>query len=69
VTKTIGDDYRIYNLIIILNAGFVASVRCGLFKMSNMSHLPMLLSLDTTKTQVYMATWLQQKEWYKLGLH
>jgi len=34
VTKTIGDNYRIYSLIIILNAGIVASVGCGLFKMS-----------------------------------
>jgi hypothetical protein len=43
VTKTIEDNYRIYNLIIILNAGIVASVRCGLFKMSNMINLTMLL--------------------------
>jgi hypothetical protein len=43
VTKTIGDNYRIYSLIIILNAGIVASVRCGLFKMSNVIHLSMFL--------------------------
>jgi len=42
VTKTIGDNYRIYSLIITY-AGIVASVRCGLFKMSNVSHLTMLL--------------------------
>jgi hypothetical protein len=39
VTKTIGDNYKIYSLIIILNAGIIASVRCELFKMSNMSHI------------------------------
>ncbi len=43
MTKTIGDNYRIYNLIIILNAKIVVSVRCGFFKMSNVSHLTMLL--------------------------
>jgi hypothetical protein len=43
VTKTIGDNYRIYNLIIILNAKIVVNVRCGLFKMSSMSHLTMFL--------------------------
>jgi hypothetical protein len=43
VTKTIGDNYKIYSLIIILNTRIVASVRCELFKMSNVSHLPMLL--------------------------
>jgi hypothetical protein len=43
VTKTIGDNYRIYSLIIILNAAIVANVRCGLFKMSNMRHLTMFL--------------------------
>jgi hypothetical protein len=43
MTKTIGDNYRIYNLIIISNEGIVANVRCGLFKMSNMNHLTMLL--------------------------
>jgi hypothetical protein len=52
VTKTIGDYYRIYSMIIILNIGFIASVRCGLFKMSNVSHLtmvlPLLLKLDKT---------------------
>jgi hypothetical protein len=37
-SKTIGDDYRIYSLIIILNARIVASVRCGLFKMSPPNH-------------------------------
>jgi hypothetical protein len=47
VTKTIGDNYRIYNLIIILNVGIVASVRCRFFKMSNMSHLTMLLPMGT----------------------
>jgi hypothetical protein len=43
VTKTIGDNHRIYSLIIILNAEIVVSIRCGLFKMSNISHLTMLL--------------------------
>jgi hypothetical protein len=43
MTKTIGDNYRIYNLLIILNARIIASVRCGLFKMSNVNHLIMLL--------------------------
>jgi len=43
VTKNIGDNYKIYNLIIILNARIVVNVRCGLFKMSNVSHLTMLL--------------------------
>jgi hypothetical protein len=43
VTKTIGDNYRTYSLIIILNEGIVTNVRCGFFKMSNMSHLTMLL--------------------------
>jgi hypothetical protein len=43
VTKTIGDNYRIYSLVIILNARSIANVRCGLFKMSNMSHLTMFL--------------------------
>jgi hypothetical protein len=43
VTKTIRDNYKIYSLIIILNAGIVVNVRCGLFKMSNMSHLTMFL--------------------------
>jgi hypothetical protein len=43
VTETIGDNHKIYSLIIILNAGIVDSVRCGVFKMSNVSHLTMLL--------------------------
>jgi hypothetical protein len=43
VTKTIRDNYRIYSLIIILNARIVASVRCGFFKMSNVSQITMLL--------------------------
>jgi hypothetical protein len=43
VTKTIGDNYRIYSLIIILNVGIVVNIRCGLFKMLNVSHLTMLL--------------------------
>ncbi len=43
VTKTIRDNYKIYSLIIILNGGIVVNVRCGLFKMSNMSHLTMFL--------------------------
>ncbi len=47
MTKTIGDNYRIHSLIIILNARIVASVRCGLFKMSNMNHLTMLLFLKS----------------------
>jgi hypothetical protein len=33
----------IYSLIIILNVGIVVNVRCGFFKMSNVSHLTMLL--------------------------
>jgi hypothetical protein len=37
-------------MIIILNIGFITNVRCGLFKMSNVSHLtmvlPLLLKLD-----------------------
>jgi hypothetical protein len=36
--KIIGGNYKIYSLIIILNVRIVASVRCGLYKMSNMSH-------------------------------
>jgi hypothetical protein len=43
VTKTIGNNYWIYSLIIILNAKIVVNVRYGLFKMSNVSHLTMLL--------------------------
>jgi len=43
MTKTIRDNYRIYNLIIILNVRIVVSVRCGFFKMSNVSHLTMFL--------------------------
>ncbi len=43
MTKTIRDNYTIYSLIIILNARIIANVRCGLFKMSNVSHLTMLL--------------------------
>jgi len=43
VTKTKGDKYRIYSLIIILNVRIVANVRCGFFRISNMSHLTMLL--------------------------
>jgi hypothetical protein len=43
VTKTIGDNYRTYSLIIILNVGIVTNVKCGFFKMSNMTHLTMLL--------------------------
>jgi hypothetical protein len=46
VTKTIGDNYRIYSLIIILNAIIVANVRFELFTMSNVSHLTMLLPFD-----------------------
>jgi hypothetical protein len=34
-------NYRIYILIIILNVQIVASVRCEIFKMSNVSHLTM----------------------------
>jgi hypothetical protein len=30
-------------LIIILNVGIVANVRCGFFKMSNVNHITMLL--------------------------
>jgi hypothetical protein len=43
VAKTIGDNYMIYSLIIILNEGIVINVRYGLFKMSNVNHLTMLL--------------------------
>jgi hypothetical protein len=46
ITKTIGNNYRIYSLIIILNVGIATSVRCELFKMSNVSHLTMLLIRD-----------------------
>jgi hypothetical protein len=46
MTKTIGGNYRIYSLIIILNAKIVVSVKCGLFNMSNVSHLTMLLPYD-----------------------
>ncbi len=47
MTKTIGDNYRIYNLIIILNVRIVASVRCRFFKMSNVNHLTRLLPMGT----------------------
>jgi len=47
VTKIIRDNYRIYNLIIILNAEIIAIVRCILFKMSNVSHLTILLPMGT----------------------
>jgi hypothetical protein len=47
VTKTIEDNYRIYSLIIILNVVIIASVRCRFFKMSNVSHLTMLLPMGT----------------------
>jgi hypothetical protein len=43
VTKTIGDKYIIYSLIIILDVIIVVGVRCGLSKMSNVNHLTMLL--------------------------
>jgi len=47
VTKIIGDNYRIYDLIIILNVEIVTIVRCRLFKMSNVSHLTILLPMGT----------------------
>jgi hypothetical protein len=47
VTKTIGDNYRIYSLIIILNVEIVAGVRCRFFKMSNVGYLTMLLTMGT----------------------
>jgi hypothetical protein len=40
---TIRDNYRIYILIIILNARVIVSLRCEIFKMSNVSHLTMSL--------------------------
>ncbi len=43
MTKTIGDKYIIYSLIIILDVIIVVGVRCGLSKMSNVNHLTMLL--------------------------
>jgi hypothetical protein len=43
VTKTIGDNHKIYSLIIILNVRIIVSVRCGVLKLSNLSHLTMLL--------------------------
>ncbi len=47
VTKIIGDNYRIYDLIIILNVEIVTIVRCRLFKMSNVNHLTILLPMGT----------------------
>ncbi len=44
MTKTIGDNDRIYSLIIVLNVKIVTNVRCGLFNITNLSHLTMLLS-------------------------
>ncbi len=43
MTKTIRDNYRIYSLIMILNARTIISVKCGFFEMLNMNHLTMLL--------------------------
>ncbi len=43
MTKTIRDNYRIYSLIIILNARIIVNVRCELFKMLNMNNLTMFL--------------------------
>jgi hypothetical protein len=52
VTKTIGDNYRIYSLIIILNVGIIVSVRCEIFKMSKVNHLTTLLPLITSQFQM-----------------
>ncbi len=50
MTKNIKDNDTIYGLIIILNVGIIASVRCGLFKMSlNVNHLTMLLPFECLK--------------------
>jgi hypothetical protein len=57
VTKTIGDNYRSYSLIIILNVGIVACVRCGLFKISNVSHQTMLLPIKVYATVNYDFFW------------
>jgi hypothetical protein len=43
MTKIIRDNYKIFSFIIILHARIVASVRCGLFKISNVNHLTVLL--------------------------
>jgi hypothetical protein len=43
VTKNIGDIYKIYSLIIIINAGIFTSVRYELLKILKMSDIIMLL--------------------------
>ncbi len=57
VTKTLGHNYRIYSMIIIFNAGIVANIRCGLFKMLNVSHLTMFLPKSSRLGQVTYARW------------
>jgi hypothetical protein len=42
-TKIKKDNYKIYNLIIIIIAKNPTSVKCELFKMSKVSHLIMFL--------------------------
>ncbi len=50
MTKSIKDNDTIYSLIIILNVGIIASLRCGLFKMLlNVNHLTMLLPFECLK--------------------
>jgi hypothetical protein len=45
VTKHIKDNYKIYSLIIIIIARIVTSVKCGVFKISKVNHLIMLLPM------------------------
>jgi hypothetical protein len=49
LTKNIGDNYKIYSLIIIIIARFLTSGRCGLFNMSKSSHLTMISPYITFK--------------------
>jgi hypothetical protein len=67
VTKTIGDNYKIYSLIIIWNAWIVTSVRCGLFKISNVIHLTMLLPQNARyKIKVEWGIGGLKHKWIKL---
>ncbi len=43
MTKSIGDNYRIYSLILIIIVGIVINVKMWNFKMSKVSHLIMFL--------------------------
>jgi hypothetical protein len=52
--KNIRNNYRIYSLMIILMIINLASIRCGLFKMSKMKHLTVLLPLITILTMMPM---------------